>query len=336
MGDFAMLQQLVNLVGPPGAEGAVADFLVDHLNERKISTQRDAKGNIIVQFGEAPPRVAVVAHMDEIAMIIRGIRADGQLEVGPLGGLKPWKLGEGPVQVRGLQGVVDGVLSFGGIHSNDARSVVRQADSSAISWEQATILTGLSHEESWEQGIRVGCRAVVHPSRRALFEFNGLLAGYFMDDRALLVPWLAALSALQNSGNSVAFIATVSEETGGEGAAYALRALSPETVIALELGPHVVDAPVVLSETPTAWVTDSYATLAEADLQVLASLLPEIQFQSLSRGGSDASIAASLGLCARHFTLGIPMANSHGYEVIHPGSLAAIQELLVRLIEAVS
>ena len=60
------------------------------------------------------------------------------------------------------------------------------------------------------------------------------------------------------------------------------------------------------------------------------------QFQSLSRGGSDASCAASHGLCARTITLGLPMENSHGYEVIDPGSMANLAALTSALVRALS
>jgi putative aminopeptidase FrvX len=58
-----------------------------------------------------------------------------------------------------------------------------------------------------------------------------------------------------------------------------------------------------------------------------------LQFQALSRGGSDASCAASHGLCGRPITLGLPMQNSHGYEIMHPGAMSELARLLVALID---
>ncbi|MFZ4509108.1 MAG: M42 family peptidase, partial [Fimbriimonas sp.] len=56
------------------------------------------------------------------------------------------------------------------------------------------------------------------------------------------------------------------------------------------------------------------------------------QFQMLSSGGSDASCAASHGLCARPITLGLPMESTHGYEVIHPGSMEQLARLTAELV----
>lgn len=143
------------------------------------------------------------------------------------------------------------------------------------------------------------------------------------------------MQAVKDSGLDVLFAATTCEEVGGEGALYLLQELRPEVCIALELGPNVPDAPVKISATPTVWVNDAYSAPLSADLDLMdevgKSLKMELQFQALSRGGSDASCAAKYGHCARPFTLGLPMDNSHGYEIMHRD---AINEM-ARLTEAV-
>ncbi len=52
-------------------------------------------------------------------------------------------------------------------------------------------------------------------------------------------------------------------------------------------------------------------------------------WQYLSRGGSDASCAASKGLTARPVTLGLPVENSHGYEIMHREAPAELVRLLL-------
>lgn len=332
------LRELVALPGPPGQEAAVRDAVARHLDALGLSHRTDAKGNLIV--GSEHPRIVVTAHLDEIAMIVRRVEGDGRLRVCPLGGLYPWKLGEGPVQVLASGGPIDGVLSFGSVHTSDPASNVRQAESSSLTWDQAHVLVGQSVQDLERMGVRPGTRVVVHPMRRELMELVPWIGGYFLDDRADLVAWLLALEALGRLPEGVMFAATAAEEVGGEGALYLLSEFRPEVCIALELGPAVVDAPVALDDRPTVWATDSYATMAAADGDLVAEVATTagiaIQWQALSSGGSDASCAASHGLCARPFTLGLPMANSHGFEVIHPGSMAALAKLTVALIERIA
>lgn len=203
------------------------------------------------------------------------------------------------------------------------------------------VITGLSDSDLYMAGVRPGTRVVVHPSRRQLHRFGSLVSGYFLDDRADLVSWLLAIDALKDAGICALFAATAAEEVGGEGALFVMNGKGPfDVCIALELSPVVEDAMIDLSDQPAVWVTDSYSTMAGADLDLISEVAEEckihLQYQALSRGGSDASCAASHGLCGRPFTLGLPIDNSHGYEVMHPGSMKNLANLTVRLIHRLS
>lgn len=337
MDPLALLQELVSIPGPSGGEELVAAAVQAHVKKLGLKSSLDPKGNVLVPLGKsASPKVVVTAHMDEIAMIVVGINVDGSIRVSPLGGLFAWKLGEGPVQILTSSGSIDGVLSFGSIHTNDPSSNPRRAEKAAISWEMASVFTGLDASDLAQQGVRPGSRVVVHPSRRNLLKVGPFVSGHFLDDRADLVAWLLALNELKGENLDVLFIASVSEEVGGHGALYALQGLRPEVCIALELGPFVDDAPIQISDQPTIWATDSYASVSSADGDLLERLGRELgmqlQFQSLSRGGSDASCAASHGLCARPITIGIAMENSHGFEIMHPGAMENMSRLTVALL----
>jgi putative aminopeptidase FrvX len=329
------LRRLVKIPGPPGQEVLVRQAVEAELSQMGLKSEVDAKGNLLVRLGSAEkPRIMVTAHMDEIAMIVRQVMPDGSLAVGALGGLYPWKIGEGPVQILATNGALNGVLSFGSIHTDDPASTVRQAEQSSIDWDSAQVLTGLSEEELAAEGVRPGTRVVVHPSRRDVIELGPLVGSFFLDDRADLVSWLVILQEIKDSNIDALFVATAAEEVGGEGALYVMQNLRPEICIALELGPSVIDAPIDLDARPTVWVNDSYSAMQAADIELIASLGIEVQYQALSRGGSDASCAASHGLCARPFTLGLPMENSHGFEVMHHYAMDSLASLTVALLRA--
>lgn len=332
-----LLRQLIAIPGPPGEESRVATELAEQIRGLGLEPTIDAKGNVTVLLGPNPrPNIVVTAHMDEIAMIVRRVEEDGTLAVAPMGGLFPWKLGEGPVLVMADAGDLDAILSFGSIHTADPASVVRQADTKAITWDMVRVFTGLSSESLRNAGVRPGTRVVVHPSRRRLHDVGPFVAGPFLDDRADLVAWLMALSELKNEDVSVLFAATAAEEVGGEGAKYLLQSMRPEICIALELAARVPDAPIDLDDRPVVWVTDGYSTMAAEDGRLIASLGFDLQFQALSRGGSDASCAAKEGLCARPITLGLPMENSHGFEIMHPNAMSALARLTMALIKRLS
>ena len=98
MNSLDLLQELVSVPGPPGQEDGVREVLRGYLDRLGFIPTSDAKGNLIVRLGKASrAKIVVTAHMDEIALFVRQINPDGSLKVAPLGGIFPWKLGEGPV-----------------------------------------------------------------------------------------------------------------------------------------------------------------------------------------------------------------------------------------------
>ena len=315
----------------------MAEAVAFRAAEMGYDPQVDAKGNVRIAMGPGPYRVVVTAHLDEIAMMVREIEPNGQLVVGPLGGLWPFKLGEGPVQVLATDGPIDAVLGFGSIHTEDPASRARRAYEGPVKWSHARVETYLSAVELQARGVRPGTRVVVHPVRRRLFDLGSRVAGPFLDDRADLVSMLLCLEELRaNPVEGILFAATAAEEVGGEGARWIMGELRPEVCVALELGPAVPDAPVALDERPTVWTTDGYASMAAADGDLIARVARGLgirpQWQALSRGGSDASCCAQLGLCARPITLGLPMQNSHGYETMHKDAMTELARLTVGLL----
>jgi putative aminopeptidase FrvX/uncharacterized membrane protein len=276
---------------------------------------------------EGPIRELVAQAFEIVVHVTRW--ADGAIRVRALGGLYPWKIGEGPVQLL-VEEPIPGVLSVGSIHTETPLSPAVQAKETSLTWSMVRVRTGLPLADLLSNGVRPGTRVVLAPDRRRLFPMGDLVAGPFLDDRADVVAMLRAMESIDSP--EVVFIATVAEEVGGHGALWALQSIQPEICIALELSPIVPDAPILLSATPALWVTDSYANMPVADIDLVADLGLAVQYQALGRGGSDASCAASEGLVARPFTLGIPMENSHGFEIMHRDGPEALAALTVALI----
>lgn len=332
-----LLQKLVHVPAPPGQEGELAEFVIAHVRALGYEPKVDPKGNVLVPVGpEGDPRIVVTAHMDELALMCTGIFRDGGLQVTNLGGLHPWKWGETPVEILATN-PLPGVLSFGSVHTESAASAAVQAKVQPIQWEQVRVFTGRDPEAVENLGVRPGTRIAMARSRRNLTRVGEFVAGYFLDDRADLAAMLTMLEQMKDRPPSypLLFAATVSEEVGGHGALYLLQRMMPEICLALELGPVVPDTPADLCEIPTVWANDSFAATDPRDLDILQSLGLDIQIQALSSGGSDASCAASNGLCARPVTLGIPMENSHGFEIIHRHGVDKLAELALSYLGAV-
>ncbi|WP_309714228.1 hypothetical protein, partial [Armatimonas sp.] len=186
-----LLADLVALPGPVGQEDAVRHYLAAWLDARGLAWRVDAKGNLLC--GSETPRVIITAHLDEIALMVAGMRHDGSLGVLPLGGTHPWKWGEGPVEVLPLEGgePIPAVLSFGSIHTgHPATAIERSRAGQALTWADARVILGRV------QDIPVGSRVVMARHKRTLWPMGDKIGSYFLDDRADLVAWLRVIEAI--------------------------------------------------------------------------------------------------------------------------------------------
>src|SRR5574337_110474 len=83
-----ILRDLVETYGVSGHEGPVREA-IKRLLPPWAMPETDAAGNLVLRLGSAgakAPRIAFVAHMDEIGYVVRSISADGTLDVQSRGG----------------------------------------------------------------------------------------------------------------------------------------------------------------------------------------------------------------------------------------------------------
>lgn len=345
---LALVRELVAIPSPPGQEAAVRDAVAAHLDKLGCVHETDARGNLLIAAPGVSviperPRIVVMAHLDEIALLVARVETDGTLAVASLGGAYPWKWGEGPVSILAEKETLTGILSFGSIHSAAKSNPAVRAREEPLTWDMARVFTGLTCESLAASGVRPGMRITLHPSQRTLTELGVYVSAPFLDDRADLAALLLVLERLAREDNprrDLLFAATAAEEVGGHGALYLLRQFPAEIGIALEIGPRVPEAPFTLDAQPTVWVNDSYSAMMPADIALVASAAESIglapHFQALARGGSDASCAASHGLIARPITLAFAAENSHGHEIMHRDAVANLASLTCAVLEQVT
>ncbi len=81
-----ILGRLVELPGLPGREEQVAEFIRASMPANVKDISQDALGNLIVHIPGKGKRVMVVAHMDEVGLIVQRILPNGFLKVERIGG----------------------------------------------------------------------------------------------------------------------------------------------------------------------------------------------------------------------------------------------------------
>lgn len=342
----SLLQELICARGPAGVEQEVAAICHRELKAVCDKVWEDVAGNVIGAIyggrvsgaGPERPAVRVMAHMDEIALIVKRVYGEGQLRIIKLGGLLPMSFGQCPVEILGDNAVVPGVLAIGSLHVTKETANLTQRSEGELDWEDMFITTRLSNKQLAERGVRAGSRVVIGPYMRRLFEFEDCIAAHFMDDRALLVVGFETMRALAQHKNSLSrdvyFVCTVKEEVTNSGALYAVRHLPGEDVIALEVGPVAAEYDTQLTEHPIIPYGDMKGFYSKdlADALKCAAeqegLKPQLAlFENFA---SDASAVLSAGGAGRGAALCIATQNTHGFEIIQRDAVDTCASTLIR------
>ena len=351
-----LLQELLWTYGPCGQEDAVRELCRRELEPVVDDAWTDAAGNLVglIRGSEASSpgserdssAIKVMAHMDELSMLVKRIEPDGTLHLTQLGTMYPGNFGLGPVAVLGDVETVCGVLSLGSEHTTKESPRIWETKpdqgDKALDWLHVYVFTGHTGDELTAAGIHPGTRVCVEKSKRSIVEIGDYLGSYFMDDRAAVTALLETAKALHagehRPPSDVYFVLTTNEEIGGVGGSYASRTLPGDLTIALEVGPTESEYDTRVSGGPVIGYSDALCVydkdvadrlfhIAEAfDLAPQAAVLGAFE--------SDASHAKANGLTPRAALLCLPTLSTHGYEVIHreaiPAMTTVLSEFLVR------
>jgi putative aminopeptidase FrvX len=261
-----LLQELLWAYGPCGQEEAVRAVCARELRPVVDDMWIDDAGNLIGYISSAKnsdddaaarrhhrwkpaagPGTAtrVMAHMDELSMLVKRIDPDGTLHLTQLGTMYPGNFGLGPVAVLGDHETFTAVLALGSEHTTKESPRIWETKPDggdrALDWQHVYVFTGRSPEELANAGVRAGTRVCVERSKRTLVDVGDYVGSYFVDDRAAVTALLRAARLLRDSGHQPAedahLVFTTNEEIGGVGGSYASATLPGTLTVALEVGP---------------------------------------------------------------------------------------------------
>ena len=343
--DRDLLQELLWAYGPCGQEDAVRVICRRELQPFADEVWVDQAGNLIGLIrgdNKDAPATRVMAHMDELSMLVKTVRPDGTLHLTPLGRMYPGNFGLGPVAVLGERATFCAVLSLGSEHTTQESQQIWQTKpdggDKALDWPDVYVFTGQTPDELTAAGVGPGTRVCVDKSKRTLTDVgNGYVGSYFMDDRAAVAALLQAARALcergQRPAGDVYFVFTSNEEIGGVGGSYASRSLPGELTLALEVGPTAAEYSTKVSGGPIVAYSDAQCVydkdVADRLMDIAAKLDLSPQAAVLGAFESDASHAKASGLSPRAGLLCLPTLSTHGYEVIARDAIPAMTQVLV-------
>jgi putative aminopeptidase FrvX len=234
------LRDLVTAPGGPGHEAAPARVWREAAEAFGAEVTVDPMGSSVAHVaGRAEhPLLAVVGHIDEIALLVSHISDKGFLHVVRSGGWDPQVLVGQRVEVLTRDGPVPGVVGRKPIHllEGDERK-------KAMELKQLHVDVGARDGDEARERVREGDQVVI--AAEPLELPNGRVASRSLDNRLGVYVALEVARRVHEAGGGagpVAGVAAVQEEIGALGARAMAYGLRPQLAVVVDVT-HATDAP---------------------------------------------------------------------------------------------
>ena len=203
------VEALLRIAGVSGYEAPVRRYIRSRIDGIG-AVREDAMGNLSLTLGSSGPRLLIVAHMDEIGLVVSGIDADGAIRFEKVGTIDDRLLAGHHVEVHTRGGPVRGVIGANPPHLGGSAGASPATLAIDVGTDDAasTRRLGIAPLDSVTfvkvprvmAGTRLNCRAI--------------------DDRVgcALVLWAAEYAAKRTLHGRVTFAWSVQEEVGLRGA----------------------------------------------------------------------------------------------------------------------
>jgi len=235
---LAFLERLMVTPSPSGYEQPAQKLMRERMAPFADEVRTDVHGNVIaVANPQAPLRVMLAGHVDEIGLMVKNITAEGYLYVAQIGGIDPVVAIAQRVTVHGPKGPVPGVIGRKAIHLTD-----EEERGKPMKIHQLWIDIGAKNKKDAEKVVGIGDAITFDAPFTHLR--NQLVAARAFDDR--MGSFIVAETLRKVRGEKLAVavyaVSTVQEEIGLRGARTSAYGIDPHVGIAAEVG-HATDTP---------------------------------------------------------------------------------------------
>ncbi len=324
-------EKLIKASGVSGYEDEIRktiDDMVSGLGETRV----DNIGNLILEFPGEGPHIAIVAHMDEIGMVVSNIEENGFLRVMKIGGVKDSLLLGRHVTIHTSKGPVNGVIGHRAPHlttDSDKRDEI-------VPWTSTYVDVGASSkEEVKELGIDVPDPITFMKTLRRLH--GKTMAGRAMDNRIGCYALVQLARRLKDSGLHLTLVWSVQEEIGLRGARVVGNTLKPDYVIALDTyttsdspGLKSFYKPIKLGKGPVLRMVDVRAISSPKLVRHFKDIAEKHSLQvqyGVTGGTTDGMALQEFGSLT--IAIGVPVRYSHStVEVAHWDDVEGLVDLL--------
>lgn len=219
------LYTLLDSMSVSGHEIPLQKKVIAEMKPHCDEIRTDYTGNVICVLNpEAPFKVLLTGHIDEIGLIVTYIESSGLLRVTRAGGIRAYQYPGHQVVVEGANGPLYGAV----IASEDTEKKDLKA-------QDLYIDIGAKNEADARKYVQEGDPIHFHSYHQEML--NNLLSARAIDDRGCAFIILEALKRAKELGCEIGVYAatTVGEETTMRGAHWASSAVEPNLAIAVDV-----------------------------------------------------------------------------------------------------
>ena len=315
-----------------GNEADLEKKIYDYMQDKADLVTVDELGNVTAAVNpDAPFKVLVSGHADEIGLMVSAIGSDGTLMVTHIGGIYPTTYPGHKVRIYTKNGVIYGAVA-------NSRSIAKNKDLGA---SDLRIDIGATDKEDAQKYVELGDTVTFDTDVRELL--NDRICGRALDDRIGAYIVMEALALAREKGASVGCYAaaTTGEETTGNGAYFTASRVKPNIAIAVDVTytsdncgiSEAETGDIALGKGPVLCNNPSIHKKVNAHLRDCARKLQmSVQTEAASgRTGTDGDIIHKTGIGVPFALVSIPLRYMHNPAEV--GSLQDIQDCIDLLAE---
>lgn len=227
MEDKELLKTLCMSHGPSGREHWLGDYVTEVFSKFGQVTRDNLNNIIIHKKGKGKGKIMLMAHLDEVFMIITEVKENGFLAFKG-NGIDPKTLVSKEVIIHGKE-AIHGIIGIKPPH------LMKDEDrKKAVTIDSLLIDTGYS-KESLENIVKPGDYVTVKGNYKELLNNN--VSVKTVDDRGGVVALYRCAKELKNIEHDmdVYFVCSAQEEVGHRGAKTATNRINPDIGIAVDV-----------------------------------------------------------------------------------------------------
>jgi len=220
------LKELCEINGTSGNESEVKEYILGKIDKKVDSIKVDPLGNLIaIKNGKknGAKTLLLVAHMDEVGLMVTGFEDDGRISVLPVGGVDPRVLPGKRVKIGKKN--LDGIIGYKAVHL--------QKDDYKKNPDWNDIKVEIGAKDKKEAGEKVSLGEYVH-FYSPFEEYENRYVSKAFDDRAGCAVLLECIDRVEAEYFNIAFAFVVQEEIGLRGSGAVLKYVKADAALVIE------------------------------------------------------------------------------------------------------